>query len=307
MRKAIVPLIVITWLLSACGGVQVIPAATDIPSGFIETQIAEGVSLTSFPMTQAAAETQAMQTLEAGLTAAVEVPTEEASEEAPTETLVPTNTPEPSAEPPSPTPEGATAAPTVDPSNPKASLGGADYTDNFNSKNYWQEFDIASSKMQIKDGEMHFTIKNKASSARWSVSWLEIEDYYLEVKASTPASCSGLDRYGIMFRAPDPNQGYHFGVTCNGKYILTRWDGSNWVVLVNYTDSDKVNTGGNTSNLLGVYVVGDQIKLYVNDTQVASLTDGFFDGEYRYGLWAASADTDNFTVRFDNMNWWNVP
>jgi hypothetical protein len=110
-----------------------------------------------------------------------------------------------------------------------------------------------------------------------------------------------------MFRAPDPNQGYHFGVTCNGKYILTRWDGSNWVVLVNYTDSDKVNTGGNTSNLLGVYVVGDQIKLYVNDTQVASITDGFFDGEYRYGLWAASADTDNFTVRFDNMNWWNVP
>jgi hypothetical protein len=310
MNKIALPLLLTGLLLSGCAGLigtQAPPAPTPEP-GFIETQIAEGVLLTSFPLTQSAAETEAADAVIADLTAAAGGTGDGETEEAPpTETLVPTNTPEPSEIPPSPTTLGATAVPTVDPENPKAALGSPALHERFDNGNNWEEFDIPQAKMDIAGGEMLFTIKSKNTATRWSVTWMQAQDYYMEVTANTPASCSGKDRYGLFFRAPDPNQGYIFMLTCDGTYTLVKWDGSNWNILINYTNNTNINQGGNATNLIAVYAKGNEFKFYANDKLLTTITDNSYLNNSRYGVVVGSTNTDNFTVRFDDLKYWTLP
>jgi hypothetical protein len=261
------------------------PATTD---SALQTEIAEGVYLTNFPLTQSAAATEAAQTVVAELTLTG------AGTQPDNGTEQPTDTPEP-------------PTPTINPDNPKEDLGEPDYEDDFSEIRKWEEFDIAEAQMAIHDGEMYFTIKEIDPASRWAVSWDEIADYYLEVNARTPDSCAGLDRYGIMFRAPDVDHGYHFGLSCDGRLSLSTWDGETWIVLIDWTENDFINSGPNQNNLLGILAVGEEIKLYVNDEWVATLTDATYLNALRYGVFVGADETNDFTVRFDDLKWWGVP
>ena len=80
--------------------------------------------------------------------------------------------------------------------------------------------------------------------------------------------------YGLVFRAPDANAGYFFGVTCDGRYNLTSRDFEDGtdVVLISLTQG-AINTGSGATNRLGVEADGNQIKLYANDTLLQEVTD----------------------------------
>ena len=170
----------------------------------------------------------------------------------PTDTIAPTDTLAP------------TSTPTSVPGDPKLSLGNPDYTDTFDQTYNWYPYDSSTTKAEIKNGKFFYTMKGTKSSSEWTLSWPEIKDFYLEVTAKTPDTCDGKDRYGLLFRAPDPSQGYLFYVSCDGQYRLALWDGSNFDILVDWTVANVINKGPNETNRLGVWAEGKKITLYIN-------------------------------------------
>jgi hypothetical protein len=200
----------------------------------------------------------------------------------------------------------ATLTPTISADDPKKSLGTPDWQEQFDNANSWTLFDSATSKTEVKNGRFLFTMYEALNSSEWTVTWQKATDYYLEVTATTPANCSGKDRYGLLFRAPDPSQGYVLMFSCDGNYRLSSWNGKDWVDLVKWTASDDITSGGDKSNRVGIWVKGQKFRIYANGKLQKEVMDDLFTEEGRFGLAIASANTNNFTVAFDDLLFWEL-
>ena len=86
----------------------------------------------------------------------------------------------------------------------------------------------------------------------------------MEVQATTPQSCIANDAYGVLFRAPDNNGGYLYGLTCDGRFYLNLFDGSTTTQLIAPTKNAAILVGAGKVNRMGVVAYGAQYQLYVN-------------------------------------------
>lgn len=156
----------------------------------------------------------------------------------------------------------------------------------------------------IQGGNLVMEAVNKNSYDQWGLSDRpSLEDFYLEMTALTGPNCSGKDRYGVLVRAPDPSQGYVFSFSCDGRYRLYAWDGSDFTGIVGWTKSNRILAGPNQSNRLGFWVEGDTIKLYANRRLLKTLTDGTYT-KGRFGLVMGAPNTAGFTVYVDEVAYW---
>jgi hypothetical protein len=272
--------------------------------------------------------TSAVQTIEAQLTgiAGTSLPTPDHSvtdTPTPTETLPatstppPTETPEPSGtlEPTQITPLAPDESslveltPTLDTGNPKASLGAPDWTDNFDNGDNWPLYNDEHVNMQITNGSLVMTslvANRKDPWDSWMVTDSILTDFYIELSA-TPGECGGLDRYGMVIRAnPEATKAYLFGFSCGGEYSLRLWDGEKLFMLQPWQFDQYINKGPNQLNRLGLLARGKMLTLYANDNLLATVVDETFT-EGSFGIFSGAANTDNFTVQFDQMSYWVLP
>jgi len=226
----------------------------------------------------------------------------------PTSTLADTSTPIPSRTPfPSRTPVPSTTSTQIS-GNPKDALGTPTWEDNFKDAGNLALLDDDCFTTEIVNGKYRMTTKHVPSSTCWVVSWPRIQDYYLEVTIWMPGECSGKDRAGLYFRAPDLKHGYFFGLTCAGEYWLSKWDGDAKVstFLVEFTSSDYIGSGPGRANVLGVLTNNDHISLYFNGKLEAEVVDDTYGDPGLIGLFIGAQETASFRVEFDNLAYWNL-
>jgi hypothetical protein len=141
----------------------------------------------------------------------------------------------------------------------------------------------------------------------------EFTNIYLEATFQT-GSCAGRDHYGIILRVPEvrePDQGYLFGVSCDGYYSLRRWNGEvlpkgEMKKLVDWTASAAINSGSNQVNRLGIFAVGNRLILYVNGKNLTEVQDSSYSAGY-FGVFVGQVATKNFSVQLDEMSYWENP
>jgi hypothetical protein len=228
----------------------------------------------------------------------------------PTPTPLPTDTPEPTS---TPTSEEATptqtAAPAITPSpapqDPRADLGSPTLHERFETGDRWALFTDNHTSMEVKDGQLEMTAFNPDFWNGWAFTTGTAGDLYLEMTAEH-RSCSGLDRFGMIFRAPDSNRGYLYGFSCDGRYAIWIWNGQTEIRLAEWTSSQHILAGEGQTNRLGVYAQGDQIALYANGHLLTELVDRTFS-EGRFGVFIGAAATSNYTVLVDEISYWELP
>jgi hypothetical protein len=136
---------------------------------------------------------------------------------------------------------------------------------------------------------------------------------YIELTANS-GTCSGKDSYGIIFRVPvfkEPEQGYLYEVTCDGYYRLWKWDGKvapngQATILLNWKQSDTIRAGADQTNRLGVMSVGNKITLYMNGEKLGEALDNSYAAGF-FGVFVLSRTSDDYTVKFDAMKFWENP
>ncbi|TMC84456.1 MAG: hypothetical protein E6J10_09530 [Chloroflexi bacterium] len=89
------------------------------------------------------------------------------------------------------------------------------------------------------------------------------------------------DQGGIVFRA-DPSKGsfYYFHISTSGAYALetySNYNPSRSEPLIQGT-SPTIKTGLNQTNLITVVANGSSLKFFVNMQQIASVSDGTYNG-----------------------------
>ncbi len=185
-------------------------------------------------------------------------------------------------------------------------LGAPTWTDAMNSAANWFLVDTADTRFRMKDGALEMTAITPGALDAWGLSQRPaVDDFYLEVDFRTGETCSGLDRYGVIVRAPSPSKGYVFGFSCDGRFRLYLWDGATYTGLQEWRVSPVIRTGPGKSNTLGIWVKGAQFKLYANGQLLASVQEDTF-GEGQFGLFIASDETPKFKVRVEEVRFWDL-
>ncbi len=196
--------------------------------------------------------------------------------------------------------------PTRQPGDPALQLGEADWTDTFDSPENWALFNGQRSQIEIVDGALRYTMFEAGAGPTWTVSWPELSNFYLEVTARMPASCSGKDRYGLVFRSPDLDQGYRFELACDGTFHAVVFAPDRADEIVIWTAHEAINSGPNQINRLGVWAEGKVLAFYINGVSVTGLTENTFRSG-RFGFMISAEETGDFSAVFDNLQFWKFP
>jgi hypothetical protein len=227
------------------------------------------------------------------------------AEDTPIPTYPTSSTPLPSASPTStPTSQPEPTTPPSD-EDPKSNLGSPTWQDTFENGDSWALLADEHSRIDVEDNQMVMVSTNADFWNSWALTPYDLEVFYLEAQGSSGA-CSGRDRWGLFFRAPNFYQGYLFGLSCDGRYALWAWDGSHEEYLVEWTDSSHILKGADQINRIGVKADGNRLSLYANGELIDEvLDDSFASG--RFGLFVGAADTPGYTVHVDEIAYWLSP
>lgn len=289
-RKLPLILLMLALLLSACR----LPASTPEPVPV------ENIVATSVAATLAAKSAGEQPTAQPAVpTATGPAPTQPP----PTETHTPTPTATPT-ETPTPTP---TATPTEVPGDPAEELGAPDWRDNFNTEDNWNGFEDNQSHFELTDGAFLLTAKKANNFEAWTISWPVIKDFYLEYRGVFGDECAGKDRYGMIFRAPNFNEGYLLGISCDGSYRLSAWDTEEYTVLRSWTKSPHLETGPGALNRFGIKAKGEKLTVYLNGEEVYSTTADLYTAKGKFGVFAAADKTPGFTAEVRRVAYWELP
>ncbi|MBN1264659.1 MAG: hypothetical protein JXA25_04150 [Anaerolineales bacterium] len=215
---------------------------------------------------------------------------------------------------PTQTPE---ASPTVEPTldldttddDLLPTLGEADFDDEFNNATNWSIYTDSHVAFEVAGGKLKMTAANADYYEGFLISWMTIDDAYLEITTTTGGACNGPDRYGILFRTGEDEDNwasYMFGITCDGKYSLRYWDGHSFDPVLGWSPSTVIKTGANQTNRIGIKADGSAFSFYINGDLIGSITDPTAD-EGLFGLFIGGAHTNNFSVYVDRMRVWELP
>jgi hypothetical protein len=212
----------------------------------------------------------------------------------------------------------AAAGPTVTPApgDPRARLGAPSSTDPMDNASTWiwptgtDKFTTGS----FSGGYQLITALTGTDGWRMAnPTGKTFTNLYLEATIRTGA-CSGSDHYGLIFRVPEvsePDQGYLFGITCDGRYSLRRWNSEvgqkgemKW--LVNWTNSSAIVSGANQVNRIGAMMVGSRLLLYANGALLTEVQDTQYPSG-NFGVFVGSDATENLTIYVDEMSYWLNP
>lgn len=284
--------------LAACGAK---PApATPTSEVQLEALVAEAVE------TQRA-ETAVADGRAATLTEAAGQPAAVLEAQTPTPSITPTPEFSPTPNPTLPPLNTATlvpvTAPTRQPGDPALRLGDSDWADTFADGSNWGEYTDTRASIQVQDGMLRFTAFEIGAGPIWTLSGPDAKNFYMEIETLSPPSCAGKDRWGLVFRAPDPSQGYRVEISCDGMYRMVTFDESGSAVIVAWASSDSLNAGPNQVNRIGIWADSSTLGLYVNGTAVAGLTEDTHP-RGRFGVFVTAEETNNLTVSFDNLYLW---
>jgi hypothetical protein len=169
------------------------------------------------------------------------------------------------------------------------------FDEKFEQLGGWNVVDDADRWGRYENGQYLLTIK-KENQLNWVLNFLQSSNFMYQATVSAP-DCQGDDHFGLMFRVQS-TRFYAFGVSCRGEYRLLRYVDGAFKPIVDWILSPAIEPNGGV-NELAVRAVFGEMTLYVNNMQIATVSDSVI-GDGGFGLYAATRSSSTLTAIFDN-------
>lgn len=241
--------------------------------------------------------------------------------EAPTETQVPTKEDtqftqtatatiaEPTSTLTQTTPPTASQTPTAtqDISDPAQILGAPAWTEDFTGSSSPWDFDSAQATFKVANGALTLTAQNDPNWHSWYVSSPKLKNAYIEATVEF-TNCSGNDRFGLAVRSSSDGQQFYFmGITCDGQWGFFRMAENVDINQIRaFQPAEPLNNGTNVPHRVGIWMEGSSFIFYIDGEEVGTATDDTLKSEGFTGFLIAFANTSGFTVRVDQLRYWNI-
>ncbi len=263
-----------------------------------------------------AAVTQAVQTVFANLTVTPAATKQPVTAFTPTQVKPTEPAPTGTSEPPTgtarpavtATPGVTTPSATLNPLDPLAGLGNPDWHEGFSDSGSWYTFQDEFVNFASAEGKLEMLAYQASNRNGWALApQLVSNKYYVEMTGTFGDACKGADHYGLMLSpTSSADQGYLFGISCDGKYVLWNWNGTRMTALVKWTAAGAIQSGPNKTNRIGIKGEGNKLSLYANGFLLTELTDKSYEPLY-FGVFLGAVETQNFLVKVSSLNYWKLP
>jgi len=279
----------LAFLLSACN----LPTTNSNSPDLVATQVSQILTLTSIvPPTDNVETNTDLPLIETPLPSPelINTPTF-------TETIAPTNTPENTITP-IPT---ESLIPSGDPTWKDVFVNGTSF--GISREGY----DDGNTKIDIQDESLTLVSINASGWRGWRLASHKPTNYFLKAQFKIE-TCSGSDQYGIITQSPDYENGYgyYFGLTCDGRYSIQKWNENGLSNLDGWSTSSEILTGDIKVNTVSILKNGENYKFFVNNVLVSQVNDDYFKNPGFFGPFIAGISTPNFTVRLQEIAYWII-
>lgn len=218
----------------------------------------------------------------------------------PSETPLPTATVvwfPPSATPTMPTFATGTAMPEMNPG-----IGDAILSDDFSDATSW---DVAASDLgsaAISRNRLTIVVQPGIYLASMRRD-LAAGNFYAEITART-SLCRGEDNFGLIVRAAG-NSFYRFALACNGTAFVERIKTGTRLTIFEPVPSGDAPLGAPGEVKIGIWAVGAEMRLFLNDRFQFSIVDKSFPNG-GFGVYARSMGETPVTVTFSALTVYDV-
>ena len=171
------------------------------------------------------------------------------------------------------------------------------YRDGFNFNRGWIVPSSQRGEVNIGKGELNIIIREPKTTLSSILEGEAFGDFYAEITAS-PSLCSGNDEYGFMFRVAGGY--YRYALSCDGQVQLLLVLDQSAVILQPWMISSSVPSAAPSEVRLGVWAVGEEFRLYINDVFQFSVTNKEIS-EGTFGVFARSKGDTAVTVSFSDL------
>ena len=125
-----------------------------------------------------------------------------------------------------------------------------------------------------------------------------LDSFDLQVNVNV-SLCRDEDSYGLLIRSASEWDYYRFLVNCQGFVRAERVRNSQTTLMQDWTRAGVI-PGAPVSNKLEIWALGKEMRFFVNDSFIFSVSDPVFPSG-QVGVFARSGAENAMTVNFSNM------
>jgi hypothetical protein len=195
-----------------------------------------------------------------------------------------------------------TSIPTVD-AHP--GLGALIFADAFDKPELWNTSSSSHANASVARNRLILSINGSGPLSILSLrSEPALRDFYAEASINV-ALCRGKDQYGLIFRASPGQNFYRFSVNCQGQVRLDRGRAGSVSPLLDWITSGDVPAGAPAHVSLGVWAVGSEMRLFLNNHLQFTLRDPILH-EGSLGFFAYADGSTPVNVSFSDLAVYSV-
>lgn len=195
----------------------------------------------------------------------------------------------------------------VNENDPAVFLGSPAWIDTFDNVTTKWQYSDDHARYEVSEGYLNISAMKDANWHTWYVTTPKVQNAYLEMTVEFQ-NCAGNDRLGMAFRGPETSQFYFMGITCDGQWGFYQMGKDAQIYeLLGYRTAPEFDTGFGARNRVGVWMQDSQYIFYINGIQVGEATDSAYTASGMVGFVVAYGQWDGFTVKVDQLAYWDLP
>jgi hypothetical protein len=180
-------------------------------------------------------------------------------------------------------------------------LGGLVFTDSFDQPKLWNTAVSATASAVVGRNRLVLSISGPGPVTISSLrSEPALGDFYAEVTAEL-SLCQRSDAYGLIFRAAPGDNYYRLTVNCSRQVRLERARSGLLEPLGDWLLTGDAPPGAPAQVKLGVWVVGTEMRFFLNDTLQFEARDPILHTG-TLGFFAYASGTSPVTVAFSDLS-----
>jgi hypothetical protein len=176
-------------------------------------------------------------------------------------------------------------------------LGDVTVTDDFSEPDLWNVAKSDQGSAAVDFNQLTLAVQPGfyMISMRQQVN---LTSFYAEITAKT-SLCRGADSYGMLVRG-NAVAYYRFSLTCDGRASVERISTGKRLILQSPILSSDVPQGAPGQVRIGVWAVGNEMRLFLNGLYQFSVFDSNY-GNGSVGVFANSAGKTAVVVNFSDL------
>jgi hypothetical protein len=206
--------------------------------------------------------------------------------------------------PPTVTPPAPAAAPLLPTPEQRPGIGRLLVSDDMTSTTFWNASASGSAAATVSADGLTLSAQPGMQAVISLHRSAAFDDVYIEVTART-SLCRERDGYGLVFRAADDVAFYRISAICDGTVAAERVSLGRPRVLQAPTASADVPMGAPGEVRLGLWALGSEFRVFLNDHHQFSFTDPSY-GAGGVGVFVQAAGDTPVVVTFSGLSAYQV-